>query len=156
MWRNCDLKKKIKKKKNLYFVTLFNSYFWCFTGNSTERRMFYYKIQLQLPVGSVENSSTFTTRQDSSPFPPQPNCAGQQNQKIHKKQCFKNLLIFQVDKQADITKSLQVIKWETKTASESTTRILSVMRHRIFHFFICLVSICKNLRSETPFRELKI
>lgn len=140
----------------IFYPFLFNSYFWCFTGNSTERRMFYYKIQLQLPVGFVENCSPFTMRQDSSPSPPQSKRAGQQNQKINKKQRFKNLQIFQVHVQADTTKSPQVIKWETKMVSELTTRISSVMRHHIFHFFICLVPICKDLRAETPFRELKM
>lgn len=52
-------------------------------------------------------------------------------------------------------KSPQVIRQETKPVSELITRISSVMKHHhIFHVFICLVSICKNLRSETPFGEL--
>jgi len=76
-------------------------------------------------------------RQGSS-SPPQSNCAGQQNQKVSKKQHFKNLQIFQVDIQADTMKSPQVVKCETKTVSELTTRISSAMRHHCtFHFLIC-------------------
>lgn len=87
------------------FLTIFKSYFWFFTGNSTQRRMFYYKTQLQLPVVFVENYFP-CPRHDTSPYLNKAWAAEPENKH------FKNLQIFQTDIQAEPWNPL---KWSNKT-----------------------------------------